>query len=142
MFKEYSFREILENLKNSFDYELLIILIDKIKKVINEDVIIKYYPKNLFNNNSIEYFLFADSKIIICNAKYDDNGNVIFNFKSMSKMQIISTELIDNDYDEVLLRICFSTGEEIIFDNKKDTNGHHARSFKYLIEEIFKELNL
>lgn len=143
MFKQYSIKEMFKELKGNYDYELVLTLSNEIKQFINEDVIIRYYPKNLFkDNDSIEYFLLTNNKIIICSARYDNGTNIRYNFKSIPRTQIISAELTSNEYDIAILKIYLAAGEEMTLDNKKDTNEYHSRKFVYLIQEFFKELTL
>jgi len=141
MFSNYSIEELIEVLGNNGNYDLEMKTIHKIKQCVDENTIISYYPKYLFKNrDGFQYYLFTDYNIMIFSTKFQDYNEDEYNIRSVSKSLIIDLEMISNDYDVAILKIKLSTGEEIVFDNKIDTNQHHSKKYVKLINQIFKAL--
>ncbi|MED5019322.1 DUF3908 family protein [Paenibacillus chibensis] len=95
-----------------------------------------FYPKNLFSDQlALECFVFTDNKLLIF-REVEKRINV--NVLSYNQIEAARLEREKDDFPDEIVKINFSSGEEILFDPKIDSNAHWYDSFKENATDIFK----
>ncbi|MEK4512876.1 DUF3908 family protein [Paenibacillus sp. FSL K6-2524] len=111
-------------------------LVKTMLKFVETDEVKSFYPKKLFSENqSLECFVFTDNKLLIF-KEYDKQISI--NVLNLNRITAASLELEKDDFPDETVKISFSSGEEIVFDPKADSNSRWYESFKENVTEIFK----
>lgn len=95
-----------------------------------------FYPKNLFSDNlSLECFVFTDKRLLIFN---DYDKQISIKVLNLNQITAVNLEREKNDFPNEIVKINFSSGEELEFDPKIDSNSSWCERFKDNVTEIFK----
>lgn len=97
-----------------------------------------FYPRNIFNENEEEEFIFFLEKYIVFVALQKDGKYLVENIPL--KPEKISIVIPEHYSLGLTLRIKNEIGEEIILKSLKDSNESWKDEYQKLIEEIYKFL--
>ncbi|WP_059050825.1 DUF3908 family protein [Paenibacillus senegalimassiliensis] len=112
------------------------LIVKTMLEFVEADQVKGFYPKNLFSDNqSLECFVFTDNKLLIFK---EFERHISINVLKLNQITAAILEREKDDFPDETVKLSFSTGEEIAFVPKSDSNSHWYERFKENANEIFK----
>ncbi len=137
----FTYKEFIDGLKKR-EFPLYSDLVKKLPNLlmeyVNEEEVKYFYPKNLFEEEKKELYIFLSEKIIHVNI---DKREVIFKTIKSGIVEATYKPGV-SDINTVSLTLRFENGNELFFDNKNDNSKekHWREVFSQNIKEIYKSL--
>lgn len=112
-------------------------VISFVNAVYGEENIKAFYAKNLVNELASELFFVFEKGLLIISKQGD--SDFVYNYNTS---YVINKKLVSNKFPQNLheLTVTFYNGDQIIFNNKGDSNSNWAEEYTESIIELFKFL--
>lgn len=129
------FKELVSN--RAYNFYRYSSAINKFGELYNEEEILYFYPKNIFNEKDVELIFFFKNEVVVVTV--DEDRNATFNH---CKCKVTNKTLVlpPNEWNKHELSILFDNRDELVLKNLEDSNDDWNREYSQALIELYKVL--
>jgi hypothetical protein len=126
------------NVPEGFKSYSVEVAIEQIRKLGLDKELVEVYPQNIFTEKMIILYLFAEEKFTKVSFEVtEEEKNIIHietnKYKNISLLKYsLSNEMVP--FHQLVIKL--ESGEEVVLNNRNDTNSHWSNKFIKKIETI------